>query len=396
MSDNEPISVKDILIEMKTLSEICVDLAFASLLYSDKLLAKQVLVLEEKIDSLYKNLLDRLSVSIKSLNQAEELRIYYIIGEANNLISDSAADIASLVLMDIHIEDEIKIVQQHLDQLVDLVELKAQSPLCGTSELTADIHDKLGVDVAAIIRPNEGLLLDYKEIMKCGDLLIFRGPLENVNQFIELANGRVDSVDKARENIIDDTRKIEVEKLKYHQDLLVTMKESSELIVDLAYLFALEDLPNVKNLIMQTEDRVDKLQYEIIQEVLKLYKQNKIGDSTLMGYLRMADSFEEIADAANKIAFGVTKRHKPYELLEDVVDDSSEAVNYILVTKDSPYVGLSVKEAEYTDDFFQILAVRKKGQYFFFPKDEAKINAGDGLLIKEYSSPEDETIKDES
>ena len=346
MSDNEPTSVKDILIEMKTLSEICVDLAFASLLYSDKLVARQVLVLEEKIDSLYKNLLDRLSVSIKSLNQAEELRIYYVIGEANNLISDSAADMAALVLMDIHVEDEIKIVQQHLDQLVDLVELKAQSPLCGTSELKADIHDMLGVDVAAIIRPDEGLLLDYDEIMKCGDLLIFRGPLENVNQFIELANGRVDSVEKARENIINESGKIEIEKLKHHQELLVTMKESAELIVDLAYLFALEDLPNVKNLIMQTEDSVDKLQYEIIQEVLKLYKQDKISEKTLMGYLRMADSFEEMADAANKIAFGVTKRHKPYEILEDVVDDSSEALNYILVTKDSPYVGMSVKEAE--------------------------------------------------
>ncbi|MCE7741587.1 MAG: hypothetical protein GOP50_03945 [Candidatus Heimdallarchaeota archaeon] len=390
MSDNEPTSVKEILIEMKTLSEICVDLAFASLLYSDKLVATQVLVLEEKIDSLYKNLLDRLSVSIKSLSQAEELRIYYIIGEANNLISDSAADMASLVLMNIDIEDEIKLVQQHMDQLVDVVELKEISPLCGTSELTSDLHDMIGIDVAAIIRPEEGLLIDYDEIMKCGDLLVFRGPLENVNQFIELANGRVESVEKAREIIIRDAEVYEKEKLKYHQDLLVTMKESAELIVDLAYLFALEDLPNVKNLIIQTEERVDKLQFEIIQEVLRLYKQELIGEKTLMAYLRMADSFEEIADAATKIAFGVTMRHKPYEILEEVIDDSSESLDFIHVSKDSPYVGMTVKKAEYTDDFFQILAVRKKGKYFFFPQDDAKIDAGDGLLIKEYSSPEDE------
>ena len=153
MSDNEPTSVKDILIEMKTLSEICVDLAFASLLYSDKLVAEQVLVLEEKIDSLHKLLLDRLSVSIKTLNQAEDLRIYYIIGEANNLISDSAADMASLVLMDINIEDEIRTVQQHMDQIVDLVELKSNSVLCGKSELSADLHDLIGIDVAAIRCP---------------------------------------------------------------------------------------------------------------------------------------------------------------------------------------------------------------------------------------------------
>ena len=390
MNENEPTSVKDILIKMKTLSEICVDLSFASLLYSDKLVAEQVLLIEEKIDALYKKLLDRLSVSIKSLSQAEQLRIYYIIGEANNIISDSAADMASLVLMDYQIEDEIKYVQRHMDQIVDLVELEQSSVLCKKTELDADLHDLIGVDVVAIVRPDVGLLTEYDTIMKCGDLLIFRGPLYSVNEFIALARGETATVEEARQNIIKEGDTKPETKLKYHQDLLVTMKESAELIVDLAYLFALEDLPNVQNLIRTTEDKIDKLQFELIEEVLRLYKQDSIGQATLMAYLRMADSFEEIADAAIKIAFGVTARHKPYTLLEEVVDDSSEALDFIHVTKDSDYVGKTVKEAEYMDDFFQILALIKRGKYFFFPKDDAKIDAGDGLLIKEYSSPEDE------
>ena len=390
MSNNEPISVKDILIEIKTLSEICVDLAFASLLYTDKLVAEQVLVLEEKIDGLYKNLLDRLSVSIKSLNQAEQLRIYYIIGEANNQISDSAADMASLVLMDYNVEKELRHIQYHMDQIVDLVELNEKSCLCGKSEVEADLHDLIGIDVIGIIRSDNELLLNYDEVMLAGDLLIFRGQLENVNQFIDLANGLVSSVEVAREKIISEDLEHPKTDLGYHQDLLVTMKEAAELIVDLAYLFALEDLPEVKNLIILTEEKVDKLQFELIEEVLRLYKQEMLDDQTLMAYLRMADSFEEIADAATKIAFGVTIRHKPYSLLEDVIDDSSEALDYIYVAKDSPYIDKTVREAELTDDFFQILAVRKKGEYFFFPKDEAKIHQGDALLIKEYSSPEDE------
>lgn len=389
MSDNEPISVKEILIEIKTLSEICVDLSFASLLYSDKLVAEQVLILEEKIDGLYKNLLDRLSVSIKSLNQAEQLRIYYIIGEANNLISDSAADMASLVLLDYDIADELKHIQQHMDQIVDLIRLDEKSCLCGKSEVAADLHDLIGIDVIGIIRSENELLLHYDEVMMAGDLLIFRGPLESVNQFIELVNGRIKSVEEAREKIISEDLDHPKDELQYHQDLLVTMKESAELIVDLAYLYALEDLPEVKNLIITTEDKVDKLQFELIEEVLRLFKQDLMNEKTLMAYLRMADSFEEIADAATKIAFGVTIRHKPYSLLEDVVDDSSEALDYIHVARDSPYIGMTVREAELTDDFFQILALRKKGQYFFFPKDEAMIHLGDALLIKEYSSPED-------
>ena len=390
MNETEPTSVKDILIEMKTLSEICVDLAFASLLYTDKLVAEQVLVIEVKIDELYKKLLDHLSLSIKNQNLAEQLRIYYIIGEASNIISDSAADMASLVLMGYEVEDEIKKVQQHMDQLVDLITLEGSSPLCGESELSADLHDMLGIDIVGIIRPQEGLLTNYDEIMKSGDLLIFRGPLPNINEFIKLAKGEISTVEQARIEIIKQDEVKPDSKLKYHQDLLVTMKETAELVVDLSYLYALEDLKKLKNLILITEEKIDKLQFELIEEVLRLYKQDMIGKKTLMAYLRMADSFEEIADAAIKIAFGVSSRHKPYSLLEEVIDDSSEALDYIHVTKDSPYWGKTVKEAEYLDDFMQILAVRKKGKYFFFPDDEAKIHAGDGLLIKEYSSPEDE------
>jgi uncharacterized protein with PhoU and TrkA domain len=389
MNNEEPDSVKDILIEMKTLSEICVDLAFASLLYSDREVAEQVLVIEEKIDDLYKRLLDYLSLSIKSRSQAEKLRIYYIIGEASNIISDSAADMASLVLMDYQIEDEIKEVQLHMDQIVDLVPLEGSSVLCGESELSSCLHDMMGVDIIGIIRPDSKLLTNYDEVMKAGDLLIFRGPLENVNHFISLAKGEHKTVEEARDAIIENGDITLEKELKYHQDLLVTMKESAELIVDLAYLFAFEDLPKLKSLILLTEDKIDNLQFELIEEVLRLFKQNMIGQKTLMAYLRMADSFEEIADAAIKIAFGVTARHKPYTILEEVVDDSSEALDYIPVTKESPYVGKTVKDAEMLEDFMQVLAVRKKGQYFFFPKDDEKIKAGDGLLIKEYSSPED-------
>lgn len=140
------------------------------------------------------------------------------------------------------------------------------------------------------------------------------------------------------------------------------MKEKAELLVDFAYILALEDLPNIKNLIIQTEEEIDDLQYKIIEEVLSLYKNDKISKSTLIAYLRMADSFEEIADAAVKIAFGIATKHKPYRILEEIVDDSSEALYFINVTSDSPYLNKTVREAEQTGDYFQILAIKRKGK----------------------------------
>ncbi|MHA1687162.1 MAG: TrkA C-terminal domain-containing protein [Candidatus Heimdallarchaeaceae archaeon] len=388
-------NVREILIEMKSLAEICVDLAFASLLYSDKLVAEQVLVMEEEVDRLYKLLLDHLALSIKNPKQANQLRIYFTIGEANNIISDSAADMASLVLRGIEIEDEIKTVQQHIDPIVDLVPLASNSPLCGESELSSNLHDLLGVDIVGIIRPEKGFYTEYKEIMQPGDLLIIRGPLENINQVIKLAKGDITSIEEARINIINETEEINEEPLKYHQDLLVTMKQSAELLVDMSYLYALGDLPSVKSLIVTTEEKIDNLQFEVIEEVLRLYKSDLISKNTLLAYLRMADAFEEIADAAIKITFGVSAKHKPYTILEEIVEDSSEAIDYIYITRDSPYVNMTIKEAEAYGDFFQILAIRKKGKYFFQPNDNIIIKPGDGLIIKQYSSPEDPEPKEE-
>ncbi len=389
-SESRTTSVKEILIEMKTLSEICVDLAFASLMYFDKLLAEQVMVIEKKIDNLHSSLLDHLSLSIKNKSQAEQLRIYFKIGEATNLISDSAADIASLVLLDYEVQDEIRHVQRFMEQVVDLVQLNETSPLCGETELSCDTHDMLGIDIIGIFKPGEIFSTEHDELMESGDMLVFRGPLVNVNEFISLAKGDISSIEEARYKIIEEGDFEPEETLHYHQDLLVTMKESAELLVDLAYLYALEGPSGVKKLIWTTEDKVDKLQNELTEEVLRLFKTDLMDLKTLMAYLRMADSFEEIADAAIKIAFGVTAQHKPYTLLEEVVDDSSEAVDFLIVSKDSSYIGKTIKEVELTDDFFQILAIKKKGRFFFLPDDKVPIRAGDGLVIKTYSSPDEE------
>ncbi len=104
-----------------------------------------------------------------------------------------------------------------MDQIVDLVPLEETSILCGESELSSCIHDMLGVDIVGIIRPDKKLLTNYDEILKAGDLLIFRGPFENVNHFILLAKGKHHSVEQARKAIIEQGEVTPDKELKYHQ-----------------------------------------------------------------------------------------------------------------------------------------------------------------------------------
>lgn len=379
-------NVKDILTEMKKLAEICVNIAFASLMYDDEFMAEQVLLIEKKIDHLYNILIEHLSLSIKSASMAEELRIYYSIGEANNIISDSAADMASLVLRGIKIEDEIKQIQQHMEEIVDLVVLDGNSPLIGKSEESSNIHTRLGIDIVGIITKDKEFKINVDEVLRPGDAIIFRGALENVNEFFGLCRGLTPTIQEARESIIDaHEEKSEQPKPKKHQEILVTMKQTADLLVDFAYLYALEDIPKIKALIITNEEKIDNLQYELIDEILTLFKADKINRDTLIAYLRMADSFEEIADASIKIAFGVSMKHKHYDLLEEIQEESSEIMDYITLNKESEYIGMTIFEAEQTGDIFQILALRRKGNFIFNPDEELVLQKGDGIVVREYS-----------
>ncbi len=47
----KPIPVRELLLEMKNLSELMIDLAYSAALYNDKDLAEDVLALERRVDS---------------------------------------------------------------------------------------------------------------------------------------------------------------------------------------------------------------------------------------------------------------------------------------------------------------------------------------------------------
>ena len=49
-------TVEDIVLEIKDKSELMIDLAYSSLIYDNKTIAKEVYDLEDLIDVLYKNL----------------------------------------------------------------------------------------------------------------------------------------------------------------------------------------------------------------------------------------------------------------------------------------------------------------------------------------------------
>src|SRR5512136_1527440 len=94
----KPIPVRELLAEMKNLSELMIDLAYSAALFNDKELAEDVLALESRIDTLSYLLDIEVMVAARGdPRDAEALIGISTVASATNKISDAAADIAAIV-----------------------------------------------------------------------------------------------------------------------------------------------------------------------------------------------------------------------------------------------------------------------------------------------------------
>ena len=93
----KPIPVRELLLEMKNLSELMIDLAYSAALYNDKDLAEDVLALESRVDTLAYLLDMEIMVASRDPKDAEAMVGISIVAAATDKISDAAADIAAIV-----------------------------------------------------------------------------------------------------------------------------------------------------------------------------------------------------------------------------------------------------------------------------------------------------------
>ena len=93
-----PNSFKDILIEMKNISELMVDWAYSALLFNSKDAAEEVIKLENKVNRLNYEIKKESLLAARTVEDAEKLTALLEVGEAAETIADSAKDIADLVL----------------------------------------------------------------------------------------------------------------------------------------------------------------------------------------------------------------------------------------------------------------------------------------------------------
>jgi uncharacterized protein with PhoU and TrkA domain len=192
----KPIPVRELLLEMKNLSELMIDLAYSAALFNDKELAEDVIALESRVDTLAYLLDMEIMVAARDPKDAEALIGVSTVAAATDKISDAAADIAGIVTHGIGVHPIVGEIFEKVEERLMKATVKETSKIVGKRIGSLDLAARMGVDVIAI-RRNKEWIINPKESERVfrGDILITRGAPMGIKAFKDLAEGEPEKVE---------------------------------------------------------------------------------------------------------------------------------------------------------------------------------------------------------
>ncbi|MEF8913507.1 potassium channel family protein [Natronomonas sp.] len=382
--DYEPISVKELLIEMKDTSELLIDLAYSAVLHQSDALAREVLTLEEKMDVLQMRARMSLMMAARNPSEVETLAPVLGIAAGADHISDAAADIAKIVLEDIGLPEAMRAALPEAVEALVRGEVTADSPYAGRTLLDINLESETGVRVIGIRRGEEWILNPGPETtIEADDVMLMRGPEEALADVYEAA------ADEAYES--PEPPDSEVDDLERAVDSIILMKNLSELAVDLAYGSILFENAELAEEVRNLEVEVDALRSRF--EAWLLGAAADADDPvSLRGLIYLGVSTEMISDAALEISEGVLRGLDIHPVVELAVQESDEIITRSEIEAGSALEGTEIEAGvPETELSMSVIAVRRPEEGWIIASDaDLTLQAGDVLIAKGTRTSADE------
>ncbi len=174
------------------------------------------------------------------------------------------------------------------------------------------------------------------------------------------------------------------ESFKEVVDMLAELKDTSELMMDLAYSSILLNSKELAQEVATLEEYMDDLHTRF--ELLVLARCISPEESkNFLGLIRLGVVTEKIADAAMQIAGVVLRGLEPHPVLKLAIREAEETVVYVQVSKKSPLTGKTLREAQVQEETGMWVLCIKRGDKWVRPKPDTVIEAGDHLIVSGYA-----------
>src|SRR5215210_104325 len=204
MREIRPRNLKEMLVEAKNTSELMVDLAYAAIFYNSENLSEEVSRLEERLNDLVFDMRTLAILAARSPADAEQMAGILGVVQDIEKIGNAAIDIAKIVVKRLGIPPEL-------------------------------LHD----------------IPEPEDVLRAGDVLFLQGPPEGVAEVRELAGAP--ALEDAPEVAPTSGQLSEIDRAV---DILIEMKNLSEVAVGLAYSALLYDDAGLAREVIAIEDEM--------------------------------------------------------------------------------------------------------------------------------------------
>ena len=176
------------------------------------------------------------------------------------------------------------------------------------------------------------------------------------------------------------------EKIEYKpipvSELLLELKNLSELMIDLAYSAALFNDKELAEDVLELETRIDTLTYLLDMEIMIAARDAKDAE-TLIGVSTVAAAADKISDAAADIAAIVTRNIGIHPIIGEIFEKVEERLMKATIKKDSILIGKKILELDLAARMgIDIIAIRRNRDWIIDPVETELVFLGDILITR--------------
>lgn len=163
--------------------------------------------------------------------------------------------------------------------------------------------------------------------------------------------------------------------------MLLKMKDTSELMVDLAYSALLFNDKEIAREVYKLEKNIDALYYKFVRTALE----NMCRDEKEMAMLllRLSTSIEAVADCAMEIADVVLRDIEPHPIVKKSIKDSDSAILKVKIKTGSIFVDRTIGSVGVAAEIgMWIVAIRREKKWIFGPDEKTVMKERDILIAR--------------
>jgi len=291
-------------------------------------------------------------------------------------IANDAVDIARIVTHRVGIPAELVADLRMAEEVSHRVLVSEGSTLAHRHLADHELPVQTGMRVMAVRRERHWITdVSGDTVIVPDDVLFLRGSPEGIEVLRELAG----SAGWAAPDVSNDPVTTDLDRAV---DVLVEMKNLSEVAVGLAYsALALRD-ESLAAEVRHLEDRLDEMKDRLEMWVLRASQgASESHLRALRSLLHLSQAAEDLGDQAQQMVWIIERQEEIHPILAMALTDSDDVVARMPVAGGSTADGSTLAELRLNiEPGFTVLAIRRGGQYRYRPRGEVRLLRDDDLI----------------